>query len=50
MVLGEGTLEKLPHPPALFPVFLHLAIVLVLGLVIPPFLAHWYQSASRFIG
>ena len=50
MVLGEGGKENLSHPPALFPVFLHLALVLVLGIFIPPFLAHWYQNASRFIG
>jgi hydrogenase-4 component F len=50
MVLGEGVKENLSHPPALFPVFLHLALVLVLGIFIPPFLAHWYQNASRFIG
>ncbi len=50
MVLGEGVRMALPYPPALFPVFLHLALVLVLGLFIPPFLAHWYQSAARFIG
>ncbi|MGH9893634.1 MAG: hypothetical protein ACREA0_16935 [bacterium] len=39
----------LPHPPALVPVFTHMALVLVLGLYIP-FLVQWYQHASRFIG
>jgi hydrogenase-4 component F len=32
------------------PVFLHLALVLVLGLYIPPSLAEWYRAAARLIG
>jgi hypothetical protein len=40
----------LPHPPALFPVFVHLLIVLLLGLYIPPYLAHWYRQAAAMIG
>ena len=50
MVFGETTAKRLPHPPALIPVFVHLAIVLMLGLWIPPFLADWYRSAARLIG
>ncbi|HEX5462466.1 MAG TPA: hydrogenase 4 subunit F [Steroidobacteraceae bacterium] len=50
MVFGETDAQRLPHPPALLPVFAHLAIVLVLGLYVPPYLAHWYQAAARFIG
>ncbi len=50
MVFGETTLKRLPHSPALLPVFAHLAIVLVLGLFIPPFLADWYRAAARLIG
>ena len=50
MVFGETSLKRLPHPPALLPVFAHLAIVLALGLYIPPALADWYRSAARLIG
>ncbi|MCW5605452.1 MAG: hydrogenase 4 subunit F, partial [Burkholderiales bacterium] len=35
MVFGETTAKRLPHPPALIPVFVHLALVLLLGLYIP---------------
>jgi len=41
---------RLPHPPALIPVFVHLAIVLLLGLWIPPYLAEWYRQAAQLIG
>jgi hydrogenase-4 component F len=50
MVFGETALPRLPHPPALIPVFTHLALVLLLGLYIPPYLADWYQQAARLIG
>ncbi|HLF11590.1 MAG TPA: hydrogenase 4 subunit F [Gammaproteobacteria bacterium] len=50
MVFGEATLKRLPHPPALLPVFAHLAIVLVLGLYVPPYLADWYRAATVLIG
>jgi hydrogenase-4 component F len=50
MVFGEATARRLPHPPALIPVFTHLAIVLMLGLYIPPYLADWYRQAARLIG
>ena len=50
MVFGETNLKRLPHPPALLPVFAHLALVLVLGLYIPPYLADWYRSAAALIG
>jgi len=50
MVFGESAAEKLPHSPALVPVFVHLAMVLVLGLYIPPALAEWYRAAARLIG
>ena len=32
MVFGETTRKRLPQPPALIPVFVHLALVLMLGL------------------
>jgi hydrogenase-4 component F len=50
MVFGESSGRRLPHQPALLPVFVHLAIVLVLGLYIPPYLAHWYRAAAQLIG
>ncbi|HEX4985380.1 MAG TPA: hydrogenase 4 subunit F [Burkholderiales bacterium] len=50
MVFGETTAKRLPHPPALIPVFVHLALVLLLGLYIPPYLAEWYRQAARLIG
>ena len=49
MVFGETTARRLPHSPALLPVFLHLGLVLVLGLYIPPYLAQWYRAAARLI-
>ena len=50
MVFGETTARRLPHPPALLPVFAHLAIVLTLGVYVPPYLAEWYRAAARLIG
>jgi len=50
MVFGETNLRRLPHAPALVPVFVHLAIVLMLGLYIPPYLVEWYRQAAAFIG
>jgi hydrogenase-4 component F len=50
MVFGETTAKRLPHAPALLPVFAHLGLVLVLGLYIPPYLADWYRAAARLIG
>jgi len=50
MVFGETTAKRLAHAPALVPVFVHLAIVLMLGLWIPPYLADWYRLAAKLIG
>jgi len=50
MVFGETTVKRLPHPPALLPVFAHLGIVLMLGIYVPPYLADWYRAAARLIG
>ena len=49
MVFGETTAKRLPHPPALLPVFTHLALVLMLGIFIPPYLADWYRAAAQLI-
>jgi hydrogenase-4 component F len=50
MVFGETTAARLPLRPAMMPVFVHLSLVLMLGLWIPPFLADWYRSAAKLIG
>jgi hydrogenase-4 component F len=50
MVFGDTTLQPLAHPPALVPVFLHLAFALVLGLYIPTYLNVWYVQAARMLG
>lgn len=50
MVFGESNARRLPHQPALLPVFLHLALVLMLGLYIPPYLEQWYRQAAALIG
>ncbi len=50
MAFGEPVAARLPHRPAMLPVFVHLALVLMLGLWIPPFLAAWYRQAALLIG
>ncbi|MDE1981542.1 MAG: hydrogenase 4 subunit F [Betaproteobacteria bacterium] len=50
MVFGETTVRRLPHPPALLPVFVHLGLGLMLGLYIPPYLNAWYAQAARLLG
>jgi len=50
MVFGDTVAKPLPHPPALVPVFVHLALALMLGLYIPPYLAAWYREAAKLIG
>ncbi len=50
MVFGETEGRPLSHSPALLPVFAHLAIVLMLGVYMPPALAEWYRLAARLIG
>jgi len=50
MVFGDSTGRTLPHKPAMLPVFVHLALVLMLGLWIPPYLANWYRLAAKIIG
>src|SRR5574340_794226 len=50
MVFGETSGKRLPHPRALVPVFVHLGLVLLLGLYIPPYLANWYRQAAALIG
>jgi hydrogenase-4 component F len=49
-VFGETSAAPLRRGPALVPVFAHLAIVLTLGLYIPPYLVGWYRQAAALIG
>ncbi len=50
MIFGDTSAKRLPHPPALIPVFVHLGIVLMLGVYIPPYLVNWYRQAAALIG
>jgi hydrogenase-4 component F len=50
MVFGDSHLKPLAHPPALIPVFLHLALALMLGLYIPHYLNVWYVQAASLLG
>jgi len=50
MVFGETTAKRLAVRPSMIPVFVHLALVLMLGLWIPGFLADWYRQAAKLIG
>jgi len=50
MVFGETSVKPLAHSPALLPVFLHLALGLMLGLYVPPYLVGWYTQAARMLG
>ena len=45
---GSGKTTRVP--PALLPVFAHLALVLALGIYVPPYLADWYRAAAHLIG
>ena len=50
MAFGENSAPRLTRSPALAPVYVHLAIVLMLGIYIPPVLAGWYHAAAQMIG
>ena len=50
MVFGETSVRRLPHSPALLPVFVHLGLGLMLGLYVPPYLVGWYTQAARMLG
>ena len=50
MVFGDTSLKRLAHPPALVPVFVHMALGLMLGLYIPPYLDAWYRQAAAMLG
>jgi hydrogenase-4 component F len=50
MVFGDTDLKTLAHPPALLPVFVHLALALMLGLYIPSYLNAWFVRAAGMLG
>ena len=50
MVFGDTTLAPLPHRPSAIPVFVHLALGLMLGLYIPPYLDGWWRQAAAMLG
>src|SRR5271170_4776550 len=50
MVFGDSDARPLPQSPAMVPVFVHLTMVLALGLYMPPALAAWYRAAASLIG
>ena len=50
MVFGQTNVKALAHPPALIPVFVHLALGLMLGLYIPRYLDTWYRQAAAMLG
>src|SRR5205814_9440278 len=49
MVFGETSVRPLAHSPALLPVFVHLALGLMLGLYVPSYLADWFRLAAKLI-
>jgi hydrogenase-4 component F len=50
MAFGDPVAARLSHRPSMLPVFVHLAIVLMLGLWMPPALVGWYRQAAQLIG
>jgi len=50
MVFDEAHAKPLPHAPAITPVFVHLGLVLMIGLYIPPYLVRWFQEAAKMMG
>jgi hydrogenase-4 component F len=50
MVFGESEAKRLPHAPAITPVFIHLGLALMMGLWIPPYLTRWFHEAARMLG
>jgi hydrogenase-4 component F len=49
MVFGNSNGKRLAHAPALLPVYLHLALALLLGLYIPAFLQDWLMRAVHML-
>jgi hydrogenase-4 component F len=49
VAFGETSAVRLPYAPAVMPLILHLGLVLMLGLYVPPFLGAWYRAAAQVI-
>jgi hydrogenase-4 component F len=49
MVAGVAPPWQTPLAAAHVPVILHMALVLFLGLYLPPFLADWFHMAVRLL-
>jgi hydrogenase-4 component F len=49
MVFGARPEAQMPLKVNMFPVYLHLALVLWLGLAIPGFIAGWFDQVTRLI-
>ena len=49
MVFGEVPKGQMPIKANLWPVMIHLGIVLCLGLAIPAFLGNWFNQATQLI-
>ncbi|RMG91788.1 MAG: hydrogenase 4 subunit F [Zetaproteobacteria bacterium] len=49
MVYGETAAQAVPVRVNMLPVYVHLALALVLGLSIPSFLSGWYEQAAALI-
>lgn len=49
MAFGDPPPQARPVKVNMLPVYVHLALALVLGLAIPDFLADWYQTAAAFL-
>ncbi len=49
MVFGARPESQAPMKVNMFPVYLHLALVLWLGLAIPGFIANWFDQVTRLI-
>ena len=50
MVFGAADGARIPTPSSLLAPFVHLVLVVVLGLAIPHILAAWYTGAARLVG
>ena len=49
-IAGTVTVGGTTVARSIMPVFLHLGIVLMLGLYIPPYLTRWFHEAAKMLG
>jgi hydrogenase-4 component F len=50
MLFGDPGAASHPATATLVPVYVHLLIVLVAGLWIPPFVVRWFEDVARILG